>query len=281
MASDALIEFSKKPASYKIAVFLGLGVALGALYFQFGYKKTRAELDDAEAKNQSLRQTKRALENDKKEYEALLKESDELQRQLEENAKALPTEAELPAFFETLSRKVGEAGVEVRKWDYGKETAVDGFLKVPVVIEITGTWYQIKRFFASLVQRDVNPGSTTAAERERIITIENLELTEPKERNREIVLAAKFSASTFRLEPKAAPPGAAPTPAPAAAPPAGAGAKAPGAGSGSAGPGSGSGTGSGAGSARPAPAATPAGAKAATTKALETSEQRVAPKGGN
>ena len=35
---------------------------------------------------------------------------------IEKNQTALPTEAEVPAFFETLQRKVAESGVEIRKW---------------------------------------------------------------------------------------------------------------------------------------------------------------------
>jgi hypothetical protein len=121
-----------------------------------------------------------------------------LKRIIDENQKALPTGAELPAFFDTLNRKVNEAGVEIRKWEYKTDIPVDAFVKVPVEIELTGTFFQLKRFFASLVQRGVSVRGEE--ERERIVTIENLQLTSPTVRGREILLTAKFTASTFRQE---------------------------------------------------------------------------------
>jgi Pilus assembly protein, PilO len=117
----------------------------------------------------------------------------------------LPTGAELPAFFDTLNRKVNEAGVEIRKWEYKSDLPVDAFVKVPVEIELTGTFFQLKRFFASLVQRGITAPAGSGEEqedRERIVTIENLQLTNPQVKNREILLTAKFTASTFRQDDK-------------------------------------------------------------------------------
>lgn len=276
MASAALEDFAKRPPTYKAAVFLGVAGLLGALYYQFGFRKTRAELDDALAKSQNLKQTAAALINDKKEYDSLIKELDELQRQKNENTKALPTEAELPAFFETLSRKVGEAGVEVRKWDYGKEVAIEGFLKVPVQIELTGSFPQLKRFFASLVQRNVvandETSSAASADKERIITIEGLDLAVQAAQTEQVLLTATFTAATFRLAPKpdetntgpgkAAAGGNKPTP---GAPPAAGATTAKPPASGTAPP-----------ATPPAPATSPAGAKGKVDQSMEKSETRSA-----
>ena len=257
---SALDDFARKPTRFKVTVFAVIGVVLGLLYYQFLFKKHRAARDEARADNQSLVGQNQKLDGDAKAYQKLLARSDELNRQIEENQKALPTESELPAFFDTLGRKVGEAGLEVKRWDYLKETPIESFVKVPIEIEITGTYYQIKRFFASLVQVTVPPNAAEGSppiERERIVTVENLALFEPRVRNRELVMTAKFVAATFRQDAAATPkpaakPAAKPAPAPAPAP-------APGAGSGSA--------------ALP-PAASPAGAKARTEDAMKTSEQR-------
>jgi hypothetical protein len=86
------------------------------------------------------------------------------------------------------------------------------------------------------------------------VTIENLQLLDAKGKNNELVMTARFVASTFRQEQASAPED------PSKPKPAGAG-------TGSAG------TGSGAGSAKP-PAATPAGAKAATDDAMKKDATR-------
>jgi Tfp pilus assembly protein PilO len=101
-----------------------------------------------------------------------------------------------------LERKVRESGVEISKWLKRAEEPIERFVKVPVDIEITGTFMQIKRFFASLVQRDVSPEA--AEERERIVSIESLVLAQPQVRDRAIILTAKFTAVTFRQDERAA-----------------------------------------------------------------------------
>ena len=61
---------------------------------------------------------------------------------------------------------------------------------------------QIKRFFATLVQKNVVPGSGELAE--RIIAIDNMTLGNPAVRNREVHLTAKFVAVTYSQEEVAA-----------------------------------------------------------------------------
>ena len=136
---------------------------------------------------------------------------------------------------------------------------------MPYDFEISSTFMQIKRFFASLVphkkhagQVDPTPtnGEPPVEEHERIVSIENLSLSDPQIKNREIVMTAKFTALTYRLEEKATPAAKSTKPAPAApAAPAGAG--------------------SAAAPAKPLPpAATPAGAKARVEDSMKKDDQR-------
>jgi Tfp pilus assembly protein PilO len=182
----------------------------------------RKEKGELEATKESLEAESAKIARDLVEFKKLAERSEELKKIIEENQRALPTGAELPAFFETLNRKIGEAGVEVKKWEYKKEIAVETFFKVPLEIEVSGTFHQLKRFFASLIQRESSePG---VADRDRIISIENLQLTVPKNAARELQLTAKFTASTFRQgdpEPSATPKPAKPKPKAAAPKPAG------------------------------------------------------------
>jgi len=202
--SGALADFGRMPLQKKVLVFTGIGLLLGLLYWQFAWKSLNADLDAAEADNQAKAALNKKLADDIPKYEELKTRMKELTQIITENQKALPTEAEVPAFFETLERKVTESGVEINKWRKLPETPVETFMRVPVEIEVTGTFMQIKRFFASLIQRGVLTTSDSGVEeRERVISIENLSLIQPTVRNREIVLTAKFIAVTFRQEDKA------------------------------------------------------------------------------
>lgn len=221
-ASGAMADFARMPTQRKALVFVVIGAALGLLYYQFIYQSLKSDLAKTRTENTTKAALDRKLAADIPDYEKLKSRMKELTQLISENQKALPTEAEVPAFFETLERKITESGVEITKWKKNKEEPVETFVKVPVEIEMSGTFMQIKRFFASLVQKDVAPAldDGQVEERERIIAIENLALTAPVVRNREIHLTAKFVAVTFRQEdvkevkdPKAKP-GAAPSNAP-------------------------------------------------------------------
>lgn len=245
-------DFAKLPASRKALVFVVIGGLLGLLYWQFAWKSLNRDLDAADADNKAKAALNKKLADDIPKYEELKSRMKELTQIITENQKALPTEAEVPAFFETLERKVTESGIEIVKWKKLPESPVETFVRVPVEIEVNGSFMQIKRFFASLIQRGVLTTSDTGVEeRERIISIENLQLVSPVVKNREIILTAKFVAVTFRQEDKAE--------TPAAKPGAAGGAPQPGAG----GPAS-----------PPMPGAgTPAGAKARVEQSLDKGDK--------
>ena len=219
-SSGVMADFGRLPPQKKAAAFALVGALLGLVYWQFGWKPLNRNLAAAEGENETKFALNKKLADDIPKYEALKTKMKELTQVISENQKALPTEAEVPAFFETLERKVTESGVEIKRWKKLKEEPVEAFFRVPVEIEITGTFMQIKRFFASLVQKGIVPmvsASGQVEERDRIVAIDNLNLTTPIVKNREIHLTAKFVAVTFRQDDPAAvaPTGKAPAPAPA------------------------------------------------------------------
>jgi len=197
----ALADFAKRPLGQKVLIFVGAGALLGLLYWQFLLHPLQRKYKQAQAYNQQLVVTSQDLDRKLKDFKELQKTQASLEHQIEEDRKALPTEAELPAFFDTLNRKVGDAGVEVKKWEYKRELPVEDFYRVPVEIEMTGTFEQIKRFFASLLgHQSTGQAGDLPADKERIITIEDLSLSNPRVQNGEIVLTARFTASTFRQD---------------------------------------------------------------------------------
>jgi Pilus assembly protein, PilO len=251
-----MADFARLPNQRKVLVFVVAGLLIGLLYWQFVFKKLKGDLDDAQNQHDSKVAQSKKLDNDIKDFADLKPTINKLLDRITKNESALPTEAEMPAFFDTLNRKVIESGVQVNRSQQKPEEKVESFVRVPVDFEIQGTFMQIKKFFALLVPHKPAPGQTEpsppensdsgdADEHERIVSIENLSIGDPQVRNHELVLTARFTANTFRKEE---------TPLPPAAP----GAKpAP----------------SGATGAMP-PAATPAGAKMRANDAMKQDEQR-------
>jgi type IV pilus assembly protein PilO len=207
----AMDDFNRLPRQQKVMLFVVAGLLLGALYWQFRLKPLKQHLEDAEAEHQQKIATNKKLEGDIPKFEALKAQMTRLKLIIDENQKALPTEAELPAFFDLFNRKVTESGVEVSSDRRLPEQSVDNFVKVPVEIEMTGTFMQIKKFFASLVPKKKHRGEETAStenveDKDRPVSIEGLQLGDPIVKNHEIVLTAKFTMITYRQVEAAAPP---------------------------------------------------------------------------
>jgi Tfp pilus assembly protein PilO len=229
-----LAEFASRPPGFKVAVFVGIAVALGALYYTLAYKGLDADLKAANDEKNALISQGQKLKKDEEEYKALKTQQEKLKETIALNADALPTAAELPAFFDLLNRKFAEAGVEVKSWNQEKELAVEQgegadvetYYKVPVSIEVQATFFELKRFFYLLYKMSQREGDAKAAappapapapqdgaatppapaivppaeERDRIVTIEELTIEDPRVVNSELVLTARFRASTFRQD---------------------------------------------------------------------------------
>ncbi|HEX4354522.1 MAG TPA: type 4a pilus biogenesis protein PilO, partial [Polyangiales bacterium] len=172
-----MADFARLPNQRKVLVFVVAGLFLGLLYWQFVFKKLKGDLDEAQNQHNSKVAQSKKLDNDIKDFADLKPTINKLLERISENEAALPTEAELPAFFDTLNRKVIESGVQVNHWQQKPEEKVESFARVPVDVEIQGTFMQIKKFFASLVPKKQQAGSSDAtpngeqgvAERERIV----------------------------------------------------------------------------------------------------------------
>ncbi|HVV86497.1 MAG TPA: type 4a pilus biogenesis protein PilO, partial [Kofleriaceae bacterium] len=223
-------DFARRPRGFKVATFAGIGAVLGLAYWQLAYQPVKDQTRKYQQQLDAERSDQRQLKKDKRERLDLVTKRDGLAPRLERDQKALPTEAEMPAFFDMLSRKISEAGVEAMKRETKKEITIDPnagltpakpanaaeakaqaaaaaaaasapktvFLKVPVEIEISGTFYQLKRFFSSLRPHTADDGTAAGADKDRLVTIENLALVDPRVRNSDLILTARFTASTFR-----------------------------------------------------------------------------------
>jgi Tfp pilus assembly protein PilO len=240
-SSQLLENFSKKSPGYKAGVFIFIGALLGLAYWQLMLSPLQEERDSERSTKSKLLRDQQQLDADLKQLKALVKENEELQETIRLNARALPTEAELPSFFDHLQRKAGEAGVSIKKWERKSEIAVEEYMKVPVEMELSGTYYQILEYFSLLApmteglvtappsptsppppaggapaEAAAAPVAEASAEDERIVSIENLTIGEPEVRADEIILTAKFIAATYRQGDTVAPEKPAPAKAPAA-----------------------------------------------------------------
>jgi Tfp pilus assembly protein PilO len=224
-------DFARLPTQSKVLVFVVIGGLLALLYWQFVYKSLGGKLDDARIAAKQKATKNQQLDKDLKDYEDKQVRYPELLAKNVANQKALPVDADRPALWDMLGPKIAQAGVQFISSDDKAESTVENFIRVPVEVTINGTFMQIKRFFASLTQANIGSQAArgdkkdTEDDRERIISIDSLAISQPVVRDREVYLTARFTATTFRQVEKKEPakpgqPAAAPGTVPGATPPA-------------------------------------------------------------
>ena len=185
-STDFISNLARRSPAYKATVLIGVAGVLGFLYWQFPYSTLKDDQKRLQAQRVDLVKKVEALHERESKYNEMLQQKEALDQQLAKNALVLPSSSELPAFFLHLQKQAGASQVTLRSWKRLKELPVETYVKVPVAIEVSGTFYQITNYFKLLYDTD------------RIITVEKLHIGDPVIRNDEVILTATFNAATFR-----------------------------------------------------------------------------------
>lgn len=176
----------------KIALLLMVLLVLGGAYYMLVFSGLSDERDSATNRHRSLAREHQKLVKREQEYLDMMRRIEEIRQLITDNAVALPMKAELPAFLAHMQEQAARAGVNVKKWDPGKQETLGRFVKVSWSVEVEGTFYQINHFFKLL------------SETQRIIMVENLTMGDARLEPDRVVLEAAFTAATFRHTPESA-----------------------------------------------------------------------------
>jgi type IV pilus assembly protein PilO len=177
----------------KIAVTVGAIGALGLLFYQVLYSDLSENIGRAEAQRADLETERTQYDTRKREYLAYRSELRLLQEEQRELLRALPKKAEIPSFISNVQEQAELSGLEVLHIDIDPESPQDLYVKIPVKMEIRGTYHQISKFFKN------------TSELRRIVNVENLSLTPERnavaeQLNSPTRMRAKFVAATFRFK---------------------------------------------------------------------------------
>jgi type IV pilus assembly protein PilO len=179
--------------SGKIAVTVVAIGALGGLFYQVLYSDVSEDIGRAEAQRTDLETERVQYDKRKREYLAYRSELRLLQEEQRELLRALPKKAEIPSFISNVQEQAELSGLEVLHIDIDPESPQDLYVKIPVKMEIRGTYHQIAKFFKN------------TSELRRIVNVENLSLTPERnavaeQLNAATRMRAKFVAATFRFK---------------------------------------------------------------------------------
>ncbi len=190
---------SRAPLYAKFGAALGAALLTAVTYWFIFYSDTAAKIEGAERQKKSLREE---LVQEQQAEARYFADRDDLvlrEQRARELNKLLPPDAEEDAFLSSVQQASNAAGIDLKGYAPLDEVTQSFYAKVPMKLEMTGKFQQIAKFAYDLGKVD------------RIINVEDIELSEPKTVGDEIVLKAKCLATAFHaIKPKVATRGPAP-----------------------------------------------------------------------
>lgn len=182
-AMDQLIKLSVKK---KVAVLVVLVLLVVIVFWFFFHAPLRDELDGLNKNHARLQQQKADANRSKATYEKDRAKRDELKKSISQQLRALPSDAEMSSFLNSLNTQAELVGLEIVSVKPQKEEISKYYARIPVQLELTGTFHQLAKFFYLVGNLD------------RIINIEDISFKLKAIEDSGAVLTAKVLATTFR-----------------------------------------------------------------------------------
>ncbi len=199
----ASLSLNRLPIVGKVAFGAIFCVLLGVAYYVLLHTDVAARIDRERARTSELQTELSRVKQSQASYFADRDELAMRQQKQRELNKVLPTDTEAATFLSALQAVSNISGIDLKAWSPMEEIPQTFYAKVPMKLQITGRFHQIAKFVYEVGKQD------------RIINMENLELSDPKVEGEDVILKANCLATTFHLlKQAAAPAGGAPAPAP-------------------------------------------------------------------
>jgi type IV pilus assembly protein PilO len=206
MAPPVQTAIAKLPTAAKVGIGAGVVAVLFFAYWFVFYSDVASKIEGAQRQKKALRDDLAQQEQAEATYFADRGELALREQRARELNKVLPAEAQEDAFLSSVQQASNAAGIDLKGYSPTEEVSQSFYAKVPMRLEMSGKFHQIAKFTYELGKVD------------RIINVENIQLSDPKIVGDEIILRGSCLATAFHaLKPKESPraPGS-PAPAPAA-----------------------------------------------------------------
>jgi type IV pilus assembly protein PilO len=187
------LSLSKLSTPLKVAFGIAMLTLVAVVYYVIIHTEIATKIDQQKRRSAELESELGVQRQSQASYFA---DRDELvmrqQRQRELN-KVLPETTEAATFLSSLQQVSNVSGIDLKAWQPQEEQTQAFFAKVPMRLEISGRFHQIAKFVYEVGKLD------------RIINMENIELSEPRLVGDDVVVKGKCLATTFHTLKKAAP----------------------------------------------------------------------------
>lgn len=193
----------------QIGIIVGMVVVLLAMYYLLLYTPLAEEAGRETARRATVAQQLVTAQHDLQRYNDDVAELERSRSHSRELQRILPNTADIPGFMRSINTLAESSGLSITLIQPDQERVEQYFVRVPVRLEVTGSYLALARFFRAVSQLP------------RVINMENITLVDPGIENGEVKLKARVLATTFRaltptdVQPAARPgtaarPGAAP-----------------------------------------------------------------------
>lgn len=192
---DLVAKLLRLKTPLKVAVTVGAMVVVSAIYYFLFYLDLSDQIASQQARRQQLQTEREGYEKRKKEYLAYRNELKQLEEEQRELLKALPRRTDIGSFLASIQDQIELSGLEMLEFKPDAEVPDELYVKIPVRMEVRGTYHGITRFFKNV------------GELSRIVNVEGLALVLDKtaaEGGGDSLappkLRAKFTVATFRFQ---------------------------------------------------------------------------------
>lgn len=185
---NALVErFAKLPRSQRALLAGLLYVVIGALGFFAVISPTLSDIDDAETKYAALVRTRDEVQARAQMRGQMEEELGRLTAELKQALKELPNDREIPGLLSEIDGLARRSGLDVRRFQPQPEVMSEYYAEVPVQLVVDGSYHEVAMFFDRV--RKMN----------RIVAIQDVEMSNPVVSGTETNLTVSGSAVTFRF----------------------------------------------------------------------------------
>ena len=184
--ASILEQFEKVPLKQRALVLAVLLIMIGGAFYYFLYMPKAAAIKAGKNRLNTLTsevQVLQTIEAKNKEYKRMIAE---LSGQLDQARLQLPGEREIPILLEQIAHFGKEAGVEFISFRPAAETPKDFYNEVPMALAIRGPFHNIGLFLDKLSHYP------------RIISVSNLTMGSPTEKEGYLMLTSTCTATTYR-----------------------------------------------------------------------------------
>jgi type IV pilus assembly protein PilO len=185
--SPIIERLAKLPRGQRFALFAAIYVLVGLAFIFAIYFPAQSEVGDLEKNQSNLVRQKASVEARVANKEVFDEELKRLTKDLKNALKELPQDREIPGLLKGISNLGKKVGLEIRRFTPLPEERHEYVAAVPVEIEVEGSFHEVAMFFDRLANMN------------RIVYVQDIEMTSPVERGGKVSLRVAGKAVTFRF----------------------------------------------------------------------------------